>query len=439
MTAEIAIMNKNAIALAADSAVTINGSTNTKIFTSANKLFALSKKHPVGVMIYQNATFMGIPWETIIKIYRNELGDIKFDTLEEYADSFLAFLTQEEVEMKLFPNNVQENYMYSTIRNYFRYIKECILKDVNSKMEKRENITPEDVEPIVIEVINNQYELWRSTKNIPSIPESYNQIFLDKYGDQIEEIIKEIFELLPMPQNTVSELKEMASDHFTKFPPNIINRNFTGVVIAGFGDKEYFPSIKAYHLESVVMNKLKYEEKKNSKISFDYISGIYPFAQREMVDTFICGSDPQYGRIINKYINNAFERYTQLIVDNLGKYSVDEKNNIKQILIDANANIIKDFEKQMDDYQKKNYVNPITGIVSLLPKDELALMAESLVNITSFKRKMSMGAETVGGPIDVAVISKGDGFIWIKRKHYFKQELNSQFIVNRFREAFNDQ
>jgi len=39
-------------------------------------------------------------------------------------------------------------------------------------------------------------------------------------------------------------------------------------------------------------------------------------------------------------------------------------------------------------------------------------------------RRVSMDAETVGGPIDVAVISKGDGFVWIKRKHYFRSELN---------------
>ena len=41
-----------------------------------------------------------------------------------------------------------------------------------------------------------------------------------------------------------------------------------------------------------------------------------------------------------------------------------------------------------------------------------------------------MEMETVGGPIDVAVISKGDGFIWIKRKHYFNKDLNPQFFKN---------
>jgi hypothetical protein len=52
------------------------------------------------------------------------------------------------------------------------------------------------------------------------------------------------------------------------------------------------------------------------------------------------------------------------------------------------------------------------------------------VNLTSFKRHVTRDAETVGGPIDMAVISRADGFIWIKRKHYFKKELNPQFFSN---------
>ena len=66
-------------------------------------------------------------------------------------------------------------------------------------------------------------------------------------------------------------------------------------------------------------------------------------------------------------------------------------------------------------------------MVSSLPKEELANMAETLVNLTSFKRKITMDAETVGGPIDVAVISKSEGFIWIKRKLYFDKNLNNHY------------
>lgn len=74
----------------------------------------------------------------------------------------------------------------------------------------------------------------------------------------------------------------------------------------------------------------------------------------------------------------------------------------------------------------------------MLSKDELAAMAETLVNLTSFKRKITIGSETVGGPIDVAVISKGDGFVWIKRKHYFKPELNPHFFANYYKEEIGD-
>ena len=74
------------------------------------------------------------------------------------------------------------------------------------------------------------------------------------------------------------------------------------------------------------------------------------------------------------------------------------------------------------------------NMIHFLPKDELAAMAESLVNITAFKRKMLFSSlETVGGPIDVAVISKGDGLVWVKRKHYFQAEHNRHFFDNYFK------
>ena len=70
MTAEVAILNKTAVALAADSAITFSGN---KIFNTGNKLFTLSKYQPIGIMIYGNAEFMGVPWETIIKFFREHL------------------------------------------------------------------------------------------------------------------------------------------------------------------------------------------------------------------------------------------------------------------------------------------------------------------------------------------------------------------------------
>jgi hypothetical protein len=84
----------------------------------------------------------------------------------------------------------------------------------------------------------------------------------------------------------------------------------------------------------------------------------------------------------------------------------------------------------LDSYSVQSHVRPVVSAVANLPKEELAGMAESLVSLTSFKRRVTHDPETVGGPIDVAVISKGDGFIWINRKHYFDAALNHQFFAN---------
>jgi len=90
MTAEIAILNKHAIAMAADSAVTLSNDKRTKIF-KAHKIFSLSKYESIGIMVYGNASFMAVPWETLIKLFRSGLGNKRFDTLNEYCDCFIDF------------------------------------------------------------------------------------------------------------------------------------------------------------------------------------------------------------------------------------------------------------------------------------------------------------------------------------------------------------
>ena len=97
---------------------------------------------------------------------------------------------------------------------------------------------------------------------------------------------------------------------------------------------------------------------------------------------------------------------------------------VERRLKGVTEDIFKKFQAYLEGYSQTSHVDPITSAVALLPKDQLAEMAEALVNLTSFKRRVTMEPETVGGPIDVAVISKGDGFIWIRRKHYFRPELN---------------
>lgn len=425
MTAEIVIMNKEAVALAADSAVTIDQEKGQKIFTSANKLFALSKYYPVGLMVYGNASLMGVPWETIIKIYRKLLGEQKFDTLRDYADNFISFLDDGN---KLFPDKLQKEYFYAIIFSYFHLIRNSIKNKIKADyFDKGRKVLKSQIEQITSDLINKYYNDLEEKDNIPSIQENYSEDILINYGELIQKAIENVFEKLPMSEEKLNQLRKISADLFTK---DIFPKNISGIVIAGFGENDIFPSIKSFDIEIIVNNKLKYKERIYDKIDFEKTAAIIPFAQNEMVATFMEGIDPNLQNQMEGYLSEIFNNYPEIIIDNIEKIDSDEKEEYKKKLIEISKEIFEHYLEQIKEVKRNCYINPVISVVNILPKDELASMAESLVNLTSFKRKVTMVTETVGGPIDVAIISKGDGFIWIKRKHYFKAELNPQFISN---------
>src|SRR5579872_2203316 len=90
MTTEIAVVNRLGVALATDSAVTISGGGKTKVFDTGDKLFELSDRHPIGVMINGNMDFLGAPWEVIIKDFRAKNNN-NYGTVKEWLDGLIGF------------------------------------------------------------------------------------------------------------------------------------------------------------------------------------------------------------------------------------------------------------------------------------------------------------------------------------------------------------
>lgn len=429
MTAEIVIMNREAVALAADSAVTI-GRTGQKIFTSANKLFALSKLHPVGIMVYGSANLMKIPWETIIKIYRNRLGSKKFKKLEQYADDFMEFLDNGN---PLFPKSVQEDYVRNALYSYFSYLRDSIKEAVERELKKSSTVNAKKLAQIISQTIDSHDKIWCNTKNVSTIPPEYNKEIIQAYDRIINAAKKEVFEKLPLSKRNSDSLTRIAGCLFSRFPSELENESVSGVVIAGFGESDTFPALASYKVECVVKDKLKYENLGSSRITFKSSATIIPFGQREMVGTFMEGIDPSFREFEDNYIAKILKDYASAIIDNMPNIASTPKKSLEKKLVEAGKKILEERNKEVKNFIRNNFADPVVDVVATLPRDELAAMAESLVNLTIFKRRVTMQKGTVGGPIDVALISKGDGFIWIKRKHYFKAELNPQFFEKNYR------
>jgi hypothetical protein len=61
-----------------------------------------------------------------------------------------------------------------------------------------------------------------------------------------------------------------------------------------------------------------------------------------------------------------------------------------------------------------------------MPIQDVIDLAEFLVHSTIMFSRFAPGAPTVGGPIEIAAITKHEGFKWVQRKYYYDLRLNPE-------------
>jgi hypothetical protein len=158
------------------------------------------------------------------------------------------------------------------------------------------------------------------------------------------------------------------------------------------------------------------------------------FAQREMAERFLFGLDVQIKEKIVRFCRQAVSAIGDLAQSLVTFESQDESDAFRTTLKTAEESFVSDLETLGMDTIRDESQRAVEDMVEFMPKQDLAEFAEALVNLSSVQRRVHSGFETVGGPIDVAVISKSEGLVWVKRKHYFPHELNARFF-NRIAEA----
>ena len=397
MTAEILIMNRNAIAMAADSAVTVG---SLKTYTGVNKLFMLSNTPPMGIMIYGSAEFCHMPFETLIKEYRTKNENEGYTKVNTIMLNFLKFI-EKYAKTKSDPKaffDMQLEYFELGVNKELDEIKD------DNILKLLENLT-DDVKDDDLQIISQ-------TKDFENKEEIFEKLALKHFLKN---------------KNKHAKIKNLLKKLFFKQ----LFMDSTGIVIAGFNEEDIYPSFSSYKVLTILDGKLihlQLEEDEN-----EVVPRIIPFAQRDVVDAFLTGFNLEIAEDLKEFFGKTIAEYPNKILNPLKQNKKLKKGNLKII-----KNEIKNIEKENEGILEKfselilksvdeSYF-PILMSIGALPKEELANMCESLIHITSLKSKVSYGLDSVGGDVDVAIISKGDGFIWAKRKHYFNSDLNIQFF-----------
>ena len=426
MTSEVVVMNRLGVALAADSAVTVDIGQSSKVRDSALKVFMLSKYRPVGVMVYNNASLLGVPLETAIKVFRQELGRKGYQKLHEYGDAFVEYLN---TNRSLFPQAAQDRYFVAALEVEYERVTELVKKALagrvyGSEDEEGQETTVETADQIIAE----RLAFWESQVDADYFKVSGEDVVGRNSGNVLDVIDRKFLGWTAISDEARRHLYEIAKHLVCKdhFPPDV----FTGLVIAGFGREEHFPVIQHLEVGGIYNDRLKVRLATLREVSDEVPSEVLAFAYQDMVDGFLDGISPN----VFEHLGDAAAFIREMPVkalDAVEGIAPEAKEKAAEIIRQESARKAGEFARGVLRGAEERR-EQIEQAVEALSLKELAQVASTLVGLSSFEHQMSLDRETVGGPVDVAVISKGDGFIWMDRKHYFQRELNSHFFRRYF-------
>lgn len=412
MTSEVCMMNRLAVVLAADSATTVSrwvdGKREERYFKGANKVFQLSDMDPVGLMIFDSADLLNVPWEIIIKSFRSHIKGKTFNKVDDYAKELFVYISDNP---RLFPIEVQHTALFDAAKGVAYAV---ISEAIHGKEHDAQK-----------EAIDEAFKYLSEATSAVGVPECIEEEHVDKVvsdlRNDVEGAIRELITALEL-----NELEDFAAAAETCLQQVVRSSadylDTTGLVFAGFGDHEIFPTMIEYQSNGMVGGKHLYTRKTEMIIDHQQPAWLKAFAQTSMIDTFNAGvSFDVYSSMMVELDKNLKAFAQETIAISGGKIdAIDDLDSLVQV---ARQKIGSGFI----DNARKEHSLPMRSVLSVLPANEMAELAETLITLQSLKEKVTKPSATVGGPVDVAIITKSEGLVWVKRKHFFNADINSRF------------
>lgn len=256
--------------------------------------------------------------------------------------------------------------------------------------------TPKQALARLAGIIEEDQKEWAGYPDLGCVASDYGQRVQEIYADVLDEVAERVFEDLTLTADIKAALRRTAGLTYQKdwFHP----RDRSRIVIAGMGETEPFPVLLEYDVGTLVAGTLRYKKSDETRVGGDLEASVASFAQDDIIHSIIQGVHP---RVYREFVEAAVR------LDD-----PDEEEESEEI---------REREQRLAALVRKEvlrpYADPLLSAVSALPRQDLAKMAESLVNLTAFLMRMTVDEdETVSEPVDVALLSKGDGFIWVKHK-----------------------
>ena len=429
MTAEIAILNKASVALAADSAVTVEygryDGAVSKIYNSFDKIFLISKELPVAIMVYGGAQVASIPIETLIEEFRRGTNIHGCAHLSHYVNEF-----KNHISIKSKTSSQQYDVI---IQKQVLGILSIAEERIISILLKEERYNHDIASDKIIDVVLKEFGigLHYINQNSRRDPREQNEEDLRRQRQYLREAIdstRELFEKLfnkmlactdadRLVERAIGSTSPLIRDYVSAASAStLLTSEPAGFVFAGFGPEDTFPSLYSFEVAAIINGEIKeLGAPRECKITPGKCeAGIEAFAETEMVERFLTGVDPVTMNYIESLVESYIVGFSEELIERHGKKS--RREEARQDVQFRKGRFTKEAMKRIFTFNQARK-DEILNIVKYMPKDALSNTAESLVNLTLANMRVSTRRETVAGPVDVAILSKADGFQWIRNKH----------------------
>ena len=433
MTAVVGILNKRGVAIAADSAVTRTQDGKRKVTKNGNKMLRVSNAVPVSIMITGNANYICNPWDVIVRQYRRERGDIVHPTVEACVHDFFSYVASNDL---FWNDSIVEEWVKEMLEGVFNSGCHNISWEDSEQDQNGNFVKPKTY----LKSFLKQLRLLRTVSLKNGVCPQFKDYSIEQFRGYVRHIVDQYFEELingdtyiplisTFPREFLDTVREdVESTLFAELTTRSEHDASATLVFSGYGAEQEYPSLVSTVVCEGFDHHVNYHIREEDIvcISDEKPVAVCPFAQRDVILAILRGQYREWARKVYRNLKKLMEDADENIFIPESEESdfefrsllheidysdlfYDKIDNKFRRLLDKNQ---REWEKTLMDYDVKS----------------MAALAESLIDLTGFQRILTFQQEGVGGPVDVAVITKNDGFTWLNRKSwYHHKDVNGQY------------
>lgn len=406
MTAQVVILNKLAVAAASDSSVTLTAPDGRqRPFPTAEKIYPLPDPHAAAVLHSGNTQLLGVPFVVLVGEWMRTLPNARLPRLEDYGKLLMSWIGAQKA---LFSEEIQDAHLRWMLCYYFSGVRDDFLerrKPVGGAGE----LDRLGAQTVLGEVLATRLDRLRSQAPIPGWEDVDGAALLAARAGAVEEASQAVFSDVETTPDDDAMLAEIAAELVRVREPWSSDAQ---LVLVGFGEDELFPAQLPITFQGVLDGRLR-------AVADDYVTVsedgplIAPFAQTEAVDTFLQAYHDTYREVAHGCLDDALRASSDTQTAAAGAEGNSEVDaDLEERVEVAHRNLEENWARVCRD----EFVGPMMRTVGGLPPAEIARMAEALVGLQMLRQLTQAETETVGGPIDVALITRANGFRWLRHK-----------------------